>query len=103
MNNQMDIDTLREVNLKKYKMVVWSDEGISKYQIAKDLSVDKKEVTRVLDKFEDFGSVEVDLRKGHSGRPNIDFIFYFHILHTKTTYVILTSSLKNLTTTIVKR
>ena len=69
MNQNENIELLREKNLDKYRIVVCADEGMSKYEIGQRLQMDKKTVQGILDKFEQHGSVEIDLRKGHSGRP----------------------------------
>ena len=56
-------------NLQRYRVIVWDSEGVSKSEIARRLSIDRKEIYRVIEKFESHGSVEIDLRQANSGRP----------------------------------
>ncbi len=50
-----ELENLREQNLKKYRVIVWSNNGedsLKKYEIAKELNMDRREVYRILSKFE---------------------------------------------------
>ncbi|KAL4469142.1 hypothetical protein ABPG72_005912 [Tetrahymena utriculariae] len=58
-----NIAEIKEQNLIKYKVIVWDNEGMNKSQISKELGIDRKQVYRILEKFEQTGSVEIDLRQ----------------------------------------
>lgn len=69
MNQRETTDQLKERNLKRYKIVVWTEEGVNKSEIARRLEVDRKDIYRTLEKFDTIGSVEMDLREDNPGRP----------------------------------
>jgi transposase len=68
MNSRDKLRELKNSNLRKYRIIIWDNDGMSQHAIAKSLDIDRKEVHRVLDKFDQYGSVEIDLRSTHSGK-----------------------------------
>lgn len=71
MENVRSTADIQAANLRKYKVVVWDSEGMSKKEICRRLDTDKNFVKRILDKFEQYGGVEKDLRTENPGRPPI--------------------------------
>jgi hypothetical protein len=43
----------------------------NKPALARNLNLDCTQIKRILDKWENFGSVEIDLREDNPGRPNL--------------------------------
>ena len=71
MQSMKNLKELKSTNLKKYQVIVWDEEGIARAEIARRLGVDRKEVYRILERFDLYGSVELDLRYHNSGRHAI--------------------------------
>ena len=64
-------DKLKESNLQKYKVIVRHEENVSKHEISRRLGMDRKSLSRIIDKFEEYGSVEIDLRHKNLDQPPI--------------------------------
>ena len=71
MESQTNLQELKVKNLKKYQVIVWDEEGVARAEIARRLEMDRKEVYRILERFKNFGSVEIDLRYQNTGRNTI--------------------------------
>jgi len=71
MSSTQQLMELKNNNLKKYRIIVWDQEGMSIHAIAKNLDMDRKDVRKNLDKFNQYGSVEIDLRSITNGKTPI--------------------------------
>ncbi len=61
MNSRQTLRELKNRNLKKYRIIVWDQDGMIIHAIPKYLDMDWKNVRKILDKFNQYGSVEIDL------------------------------------------
>jgi transposase len=69
MISSQELRELKNRNLKRYKIIVWDQDGMSIHSIAKSLDMNRKDVRTILDRFNEYGSVEYDLRSVNKGKP----------------------------------
>lgn len=69
MNTSNNLDLLKQRNLKKYQVVILDHDGVSNHEISRRLDMDRRDVRRILDKYANYGSVDIDLREENPGRP----------------------------------
>ena len=64
----MDLHTKRQESLRKYKVVVYHEEGMSYLEIEKETGYKKGTISKILDKFRNYGDVNFNCYSSNYGR-----------------------------------
>ncbi len=71
MDSRQNLRDIKDRNLDKYRVIVWANDGMSLHQISRNIGMDRKNIRQLLDRFDEYGTVEIDLRQYNNGKqPN---------------------------------